>query len=95
MKHVGIREFRDHATRYLAGDEALLIERNGTPIGCYWPLGGKADTAGFIPSRKGTKEARAAFERLERTLGAIYERTGMSEEDLAHYFDLSIPIEEL
>jgi len=27
MKRVGIREFRDHATRYLAGSDVLAIER--------------------------------------------------------------------
>lgn len=37
MKRVGIREFRDHATRYLAGDEVLAIERHGQPVGFYIP----------------------------------------------------------
>ncbi len=39
MKQVGIREFRDHATKYLAGDEVLAIERHGQPIGFYIPTG--------------------------------------------------------
>ncbi len=33
MKRVGVREFRDHATQYLA------IERHGQPIGFYIPTG--------------------------------------------------------
>ena len=37
MKRVGIRQFRDHATRYLAGSDVLAIERHGRPIGFYVP----------------------------------------------------------
>ena len=33
----GIREFRDHATQYLARDEILAIERHGGLIGSYVP----------------------------------------------------------
>jgi hypothetical protein len=32
---VGVREFRNQATQYLAGDEVLAIERHGQPIGFY------------------------------------------------------------
>ena len=39
MKRVGVREFRDHATHYLSGDEVLVIERHGAPIGFYIPTG--------------------------------------------------------
>ena len=41
MRHVGVREFRDHATWYLAGDEVLVVERNGRPIGVYIPAGAR------------------------------------------------------
>jgi hypothetical protein len=89
MKHVGVREFRDHATQFLAGDEVLAIERHGVPIGYYWPVG-----SGIGP-RRGSKEAKDARERLERTIEGILHRTGHTEEELAHFFDLSIPIEQL
>jgi len=86
MKRVGVREFRDHATQYLAGDEALVVERYGVPIGYYWPT-----TAG-LPSRKGSKEAKEARARLERTIDEILAETGMTEEELARYFDMSLPL---
>jgi hypothetical protein len=95
MKHVGVREFRDHATRYLAGDEPLAIERNGTPIGYYWPLAGKSNGAGIVHARKASTEATQAGEALQRTLQEIYKRTGLTEEELARYFDLSVPVEDL
>jgi hypothetical protein len=85
MKHVGVREFRDHATQYLAGDEPLSIERYGVPIGIYWPAGGGSR------SRKGSKEANEALDRLERTVQKVLAETGMTEEELSRLFDLTIP----
>lgn len=35
MKRVGARQFRDHATRYLGGDDVLAVERHGQPSGFY------------------------------------------------------------
>ena len=29
MKNVGVREFRDHATKYLAGPETVAVNRHG------------------------------------------------------------------
>jgi antitoxin (DNA-binding transcriptional repressor) of toxin-antitoxin stability system len=53
MKRVGVREFRDHATRYLSQGEVLAVERHGRPIGC------------FIPARASAEEdVRQALERL-------------------------------
>lgn len=39
MKRVGVREFRDHATQYLSGQEVVAVERHGQPIGFYIPTG--------------------------------------------------------
>lgn len=86
MKHVGVREFRDHATHYLSGDEILAIERHGVPVGYYLPAG--------TQSRKGSKEAKEARERLERTIQRVLDRTGYTEEELAQLFDLSVPLPE-
>ena len=81
MKRVGVREFRDHATQYLAGDEVLAIERHGNPIGFY------------IPAGSGRRERGAeALERLERTIGRVLSETGLTEEELSRLFDLSKPI---
>jgi hypothetical protein len=84
MKRVGIREFRDNATKYLAGNEVLTIERHGEPIGFFIPTG--AD-------RK--KRAAESMARLERTIQRILAETGLSEEKLSRFWDPSVPESEL
>lgn len=37
MRSVGIREFRDNATKLLAGNEGLRIERHGHLVGYFVP----------------------------------------------------------
>ena len=81
MKRVGVREFRDRATHYLAGDEVLAIERHGQPIGFYIPTGA---------SRK--ESFAQALERLERTVQRVVAETGMTEEELSRLFDLNQPV---
>ena len=84
MKRVGVRDFRDHATQYLAGDEVLAIERHGQPIGFY------------IPARTKRPEASVAlFERLDRAIERVLAQTGFSEEDLVRFFDLSQSVPEV
>ena len=85
MKRVGVREFRDHATKYLHGEEAVTIERNGEPIGIYIPTGGA--------ERK--KRAAEAMARLERTVERVLAETGMTEDELSRLWDLSVPIEDV
>jgi antitoxin (DNA-binding transcriptional repressor) of toxin-antitoxin stability system len=81
MKRVGVREFRDHATRYLAGDEVLAVERHGQPIGFY------------IPVAASRQESFAqALERLEETVKRILAETGMSEDELSRLYDLTAPL---
>jgi len=78
MKRVGVREFRDHATQYLSGDEVLAIERHGQPLGFY------------IPTGKSRRESfEEALSRLEQTVQQVLAETGMSEEELARLFDLN------
>ena len=81
MKRVGVREFRDRATQFLAGDEVLLIERNGQPIGFYIPTG---------PSRQ--ERFAEAVERLEQTVQRLLADTGLSEEELSRLYDLRQPV---
>lgn len=77
MKRVGVREFRDHATRYLAGDEVLAVERHGEPIGFYIPTG-----------KSKAKSFAQALERLEQTVRRVAAETGLSEEELSNLYSL-------
>ena len=81
MKRVGVREFRDRATQLLAGDEVLIIERNGQPIGFYIPTG---------TSRQ--ERFSAALERLEQTVQRLLDDTGLSEAELSSLYDLRQPV---
>lgn len=38
MKRIGIRDLRDNATRYLAGDDVLAVERHGSLVGYFVPV---------------------------------------------------------
>src|SRR5687768_12534316 len=77
MKRVGVREFRDHATQFLAGDEVLAIERHGQPIGFY------------IPTATSRQEGFArALERLQQTIEQVLAETGLSEEEVSRLFDV-------
>ncbi len=37
MRAIGIRAFRDHATKHLAGNEVLEIQRHGHTVGYFLP----------------------------------------------------------
>src|SRR4051812_15574225 len=81
MKRIGIREFRDHATRYLAGNDVLAIERHGRPIGFY------------VPAAASHQETLAqALERLHETVERVRSEAGLSEEELSRLYDLNEPL---
>jgi len=76
MKEIGVRDFRDHATRYLAGGEPVAIQRHGQVIGFYFPV-------------KQDKEAtRRALDGLRDTVSGILAETGMTEDELSDWFNL-------
>lgn len=81
MKRVGVREFRDNATRYLGGQEVLAIERHGQPIGFYIPVGASR-----------WESFAQALERLEQTVRQVVTETGLSEEELSRLYDLREPL---
>lgn len=83
MKRVGVREFRDHATQYLAGDDVLTIERHGQPIGVYIPTAGNR--------RKRLKER---LDSLEKTVQRILADTSLTEDEFADLFDFNRPVPE-
>ncbi len=78
MRRIGVREFRDHATELLAGDEVLAIERHGQPIGFYIPTGASRE-----------ESFQQALERLEQTVSRVLAETGLSEDDLSRLYDLN------
>lgn len=80
MKSVGIREFRDKASQYLASDEAIALKRHGKIVGFY------------IPVRESDEgEVQAALMRLSRTVESALQKSGWDEEKLSQALDLSQP----
>jgi antitoxin (DNA-binding transcriptional repressor) of toxin-antitoxin stability system len=75
MKNIGVREFRDHATRYLAGPEPVAVNRHGKVIGFY------------IPLRRDEDEVRHAVAQLGKAVEQVIDETGISEDELAGLFD--------
>lgn len=82
MKNVGVREFRDHATKYLAGPDPVAVNRHGRVIGFYLPL------------KRDEDEVRRAIARLGQAVEQVLDETGMSEQELAGLFDLRRPLPE-
>ncbi len=76
LENVGIREFRDHATRYLAGKVPVAISRHGRVIGFY------------IPVTRDEDEVKRAVAQLGDAVGRVLADAGMTEDELASYFDL-------
>ncbi len=72
MKDVGVREFRDHASSYLSGDEPLAVRRHGRVLGFYLPVKQKSDV----------EDLQAALRDLGESLAELRRATGLSEEEL-------------
>src|SRR5690242_288043 len=73
---VGVREFRDHATRYLSGSDPIAVSRHGQVIGFY------------IPVERDDDQVRQALAKLGETVDRVLTETGMSEEELALLLDV-------
>lgn len=78
MRKVGVKEFRDNATKLLASGETMLIERHGHPVGYFIPV--KTD--------KDNDAAKKALQRLEAAVNKLVQKTGTSEKELADLFTL-------
>ncbi len=72
IKDVGVREFRDHASSYLSGDEPLAVRRHGRVLGFYLPVKRKSDG----------EELQAALRELGESLAERRGASGLSEEEL-------------
>jgi len=71
MRSVGVREFRDHATKMMGSGETLVIERHGQPIGFFVPISAKDRRAG-----------RKALGRLGDAVDDLLTKTGLDEDQL-------------
>ena len=78
MKSVGIREFRDKASHYLASREVLAVKRHGKLVGLYIPVKESED-----------EEVRQAIDRLRQTVEGVMAESGWNEETLSRALDLS------
>lgn len=70
MRHVGIREFKTHATTMMGSGETLVIERHGRPIGFFVPV-----------AAKDRREGRAALGRLGRLVEELLGDSGLDEDE--------------
>lgn len=71
MKEAGIREFRDHATKYVGGDDVVAVTHHGRTMGYYIPVRPKRD-----------EEARQAMAQLREAVERVLQETGMTEDEL-------------
>jgi hypothetical protein len=76
LKHVGVREFRDHATNYLSGSDPIAVNKHGRVIGFY------------VPVEQDEYQVRRSIAKLGETVERILAETGMSEYELADMFNL-------
>jgi hypothetical protein len=61
MKAIGIREFRDKATHYIASQEAIAIKRHNKIVGFYIPVHTSEEA-----------EVKQALARLEQAIDLIF-----------------------
>jgi antitoxin (DNA-binding transcriptional repressor) of toxin-antitoxin stability system len=78
MKTVGIREFRDKASQYLASSEVLAVKRHGKLVGFYIPV-----------EQSNEIEIEQALKRLSATVETALEESGLDEVALSRALDLS------
>ena len=78
MKSVGIREFRDKASQYLASSEAVAVKRHGKLVGFYIPV-----------EQSESVEIEQALSRLNQTVSKAIASSGMDEATLSRALDLS------
>ena len=77
MRSVGIREFRDKASQYLASNEVLAVKRHGKLVGLYIPV-----------KESDEEEVQRATERLEQTIEQVIAESSLNEETLSRALNL-------
>jgi hypothetical protein len=78
MKSIGIREFRDKATQYLASKEVVAVKRHGKLVGFYIPVEQSDET-----------EIQQALQNLSQTVEIAMAESCMDEVALSTALDLS------
>ena len=80
MEQVGVREFRDGATKYLSGSEAVAIRKHGRLIGIYFPI------------RRDPEHVNRSLDEIELNLARLRAETGMSEDEMAQWLNIRDPL---
>ena len=75
MRRVGVREFRDNATKLLSAGETMLVERHGHPVGYFIPV-----------KRRDSAETETALKQLADAVEQALREGDLSEDDLADLF---------
>ena len=78
MKSVGVREFGDKASQYLASTEVIAVKRHGKLVGFYIPV-----------EQSDEVEIEQALQRLSETVARAKEESGLDEDALSRALDLS------
>ena len=78
MKSVGIREFRDKASQYLASTEILAVKRHGKLVGFYLPV-----------AQSDEVEIEQALQRLSEAVDLAKTESGLNEDALSLALNLS------
>jgi hypothetical protein len=82
LEQVGVREFRDGATRYLSGSEAVAVRKHGRLIGIYFPIG------------RDPERLNRSLDEIESSIARFRAETGMSEDELAQWLNIRDPLPE-
>ena len=77
MRKVGIKEFRDNATKLLASGETMLVERHGHPVGYFIPV-----------KQRDEAEMEKTTARLEELIQLAMDESGLTEDELADLFTI-------
>ena len=78
MRMAGVRDFRAHLTRFVSGNEPVLLTRHGKVSGLYLPL----DDASRVPDDLRRELAAVLGSHLSRLL----ELRGVGEQEIAEDF---------
>ncbi|HZW28321.1 MAG TPA: hypothetical protein VFF08_07680 [Trueperaceae bacterium] len=74
MRNVGIREFRDNATKLLAAGEGLRIERHGHLVGYFVPAQGRDGDPALVELAELLRDAIDSSDMSQEEMIALLRR---------------------